>query len=74
MEREKQLQLENASIRLHSAETECANLKEELTRQRGLNDKLETQRHIMTEQIEDLTNELNTTKEEMKMMQDQERR
>lgn len=74
MEREKQLLLENASIRLHSAETECANFKEELNRQRGLNDKLEMQREILTEQIEDLTNELNTSKEEMKMMKDQENR
>lgn len=72
MEREKQLLLENASIRLHAAESECANLKEELTRQRGLNDKLEMQRQILTEQVEDLNNELNTSKEEMKMMTDQE--
>lgn len=72
MEREKQLLLENASIRLHSAESECANFKEELTRQRGLNDKVETQRQVLTDQVEDLTNDLNTSKEEMKMMKDQE--
>lgn len=74
MEREKQLLLENASIRLQAAETECSNLREELTRQRGLNDKLEMQRDILTEQIEDLNNELNTSKEEIKMMKDQEMR
>lgn len=72
LEREKQLLLENASIRLHSAESECANLKEELTRQRGLNDKIETQRQVLADQVEDLTNDLNTSKEEMKMMKDQE--
>lgn len=72
MEREKQLLLENASIRLHAAESDSSNFKEELTRQRGLNDKLETQRQILADQLEDLNNDFNTSKEEMKMMKDQE--
>lgn len=72
MEREKQLLLENASIRLHAAESECANLKDELARQRNLNDKLDTQRQVLVDQVDDLTNDINLSKEEMKMMKDQE--
>lgn len=72
LEREKQLQMENASIRLQASETERMNLKEEVTRLRGQNEKLENQRQILTENIEDLTNELNSSKDEMRAMKDHE--
>ncbi|KAJ8969714.1 hypothetical protein NQ314_001628 [Rhamnusium bicolor] len=74
MEREKQLQLENASIRLQASETECTNLKEEVARQRIRIDKFETQRQNLMDQVQDLTNELNRTKEDMKTCKDQENR
>ncbi|XP_018571507.2 rab11 family-interacting protein 4 isoform X2 [Anoplophora glabripennis] len=74
MEREKQLQLENASIRLQSSETECSSLKEEIARQRTRIDKFETQRQEMMDQIQDLTNDLNRSKEEMKTFKEQENR
>ncbi|KAG5879993.1 hypothetical protein JTB14_010113 [Gonioctena quinquepunctata] len=72
LEREKQLLLENASIRLHSSETECLSLKDEVTRQRGQLEKHETQRQNLVDQAQDLTSELSVAKEEMKMMRDQE--
>ncbi|KAJ8910285.1 hypothetical protein NQ315_016102 [Exocentrus adspersus] len=74
MEREKQLQLENASIRLHASEMECSNLKEEITRQRTQIDRFEIQRQEMVDQIQDLTNELNQSKEEVKILKEHDNR
>lgn len=74
MEREKQLQLENSSIRLQAAELEAANLKEEVTRQRIRIEKLETERKQLTDQIMDLRNEIITNKESESDFKDQERR
>lgn len=74
LEREKQLQLENASIRLHAAETEASNLKEEVTRQRIRIEKLETERKELTEQIQELTNEVILAKEQATSFKEKERR
>lgn len=74
MEREKQLQLENASIRLQASETECLNLKDEIARQRARIEKFETQRQEMMDQIQKLTNELNRSKEEVKTLKEQDNR
>lgn len=74
VEREKQLQLENANIRLHSAEIEASNLKEEVTRQRQRIEKLETERREFCDQIQDLRNELLTAKEYESTYKEQERR
>lgn len=74
VEREKQLQLENSSIRLQAAELEAANLKEEVTRQRIRLEKLETERKQLTDQIMDLRNEIVASKECENDFKDQERR
>lgn len=74
MEREKQLQLENSSIRLQAAELEATNLKEEVTRQRIRIEKLETERKQLTDQIMDLRNEIIANKESESDFKDQERR
>ncbi|CAG9821605.1 unnamed protein product [Phaedon cochleariae] len=72
LEREKQLLLENASIRLHGSEAECSNLKEEVARQRTHFEKIEVQRQNLMEQAQDLASEAQHAKEEVKMMKDQE--
>ncbi|XP_074034327.1 rab11 family-interacting protein nuf isoform X3 [Leptinotarsa decemlineata] len=72
LEREKQLLLENASIRLQSSEAECLNLKEEVARQRTQLEKFENQRQNLMDQTQDITSELNLAKEEIKKMKDQE--
>lgn len=74
LEREKQLQLENASIRLHSSETEATNLKDELSRQRTRIEKLELERKELSDQIQDLTNDVITAKEQANNYKEQERR
>ncbi|CAH0546497.1 unnamed protein product [Brassicogethes aeneus] len=74
LDREKQLQLENASIRLQSAEVESGNFKEEVVRQRTRMDKLETERRELTDQIQDLTNEIITAKEQVTSFREKERR
>ncbi|XP_064215437.1 rab11 family-interacting protein 4A isoform X3 [Tribolium castaneum] len=74
LEREKQLQLENASIRLHAAETEATNLKEEVARQRIRIEKLENERKELTDQIQDLTNEVILAKEQATSFKEKERR
>lgn len=72
LEREKQLLLENVNIRLQGSEAECANLKEEIGRQRVQLEKLDDQRQILHEQNQELAGLLSATKDEMKMMKDQE--
>ena len=74
VEREKQLQLENASIRLHGAETEASNLKEEVSRQRMRIEKLESERKELTDQIQELTNEVILAKEQATSFMEKERR
>ncbi|KAK9887646.1 hypothetical protein WA026_023725 [Henosepilachna vigintioctopunctata] len=74
LEREKQLQLENASIRLQSAETENTNLKEEIARQRIRIEKLETERQNLMDQVQDLTNEVIAAKDQANSCRDQEKR
>lgn len=74
VEREKQLQLENSSIRLQAAELEATNLKEEVTRQRIRIEKLETERKQLTDQIMDLRNEIVSSKEQENSFKEQERR
>ncbi|XP_063920860.1 rab11 family-interacting protein 4 isoform X2 [Zophobas morio] len=74
VEREKQLQLENASIRLHGAETEASNLKEEVSRQRMRIEKLESERKELTDQIQELTNEVILAKEQATSFKEKERR
>lgn len=74
IDREKQLQLENASIRLQASETEAANLKEEVTRQRIRLEKLETERRELSEQMQDLTNEVILAKEQATSVKEKERR
>lgn len=74
MEREKQLQLENATIRLQAIESDAANFREEVSRQRIRIEKLETERKELCDQILDLRNELLSAKEEETTFKDQERR
>lgn len=74
IEREKQLQLENASIRLQAAETEAANLREDVARQRIRIEKIEGQRKELSDQIQDLRNEISYTKEKENKFKEQEKR
>lgn len=74
MEREKQLQLENATIRLQSVESEAANFREEVNRQRVRIEKLETERKELCDQVLDLRNELLLAKESDANSREQERR
>lgn len=74
MEREKQLQLENATIRLQAMESEAANFRDEVSRQRIRIEKLETERKELCDQILDLRNELLSAKEDETTLKDQERR
>lgn len=74
VEREKQLQLENYSIRLKAAETESGSLREEVQRQRVRLEKLENERQQFLEQIDDLKNELAYTKEEEGKLKEKEKR
>lgn len=74
VEREKQLQLENSSIRLQAAELEAANLRDEVARQRVRIEKLETERKQLTDQIMDLRNEIIGSKEQENTFKEQERR
>ncbi|XP_045463159.1 rab11 family-interacting protein 4 isoform X1 [Harmonia axyridis] len=64
LEREKQLQLENANIRLQSRIEENTNLKEELARHRIAIQKIENERNNLLEQVKELTEEINSTKAE----------
>ncbi|KAF5306439.1 hypothetical protein FQR65_LT07351 [Abscondita terminalis] len=74
VEREKQLQLENANIRLQAAEAEASNLRQEINRQRIRLEKLETERVDFCTQIEDLRSELLLAKEKETSFKDQEKR
>ncbi|XP_050300678.1 rab11 family-interacting protein 4B isoform X2 [Anthonomus grandis grandis] len=74
VEREKQLQLENASIRLQNSEGECEKLKEELTRQRTKIEKLELQKDELNNQVQELNFELQDAKEEVKNARERENR
>ncbi|XP_076272765.1 rab11 family-interacting protein nuf isoform X2 [Rhynchophorus ferrugineus] len=74
IEREKQLQLENAAIRLQSAQSECDKLKEEVVRQRTKLEKLEKQKDDLTTQMGDVNYELNEAKEEVKECKNRENR
>lgn len=74
LEREKQLQLENASIRLQNCESERDKLQEEAARYRLKLDKLEKLRDELSAQNQDLTFELNEAKEEMKTCKERENR
>ncbi|XP_066249821.1 rab11 family-interacting protein 4 [Euwallacea similis] len=74
VEREKQLQLENASIRLHNSEGECEKLKEEVGRQRLKLEKMEKLREDLTVQNQDLNCELNEARDEAKTVKDRENR
>lgn len=74
VEREKQLHLENASIRLHAAESESSTLKEEVSRQRVRIEKLEIERKELTDQIQELTNEMISSKEHVTSFKEKEKR
>lgn len=74
IEREKQLQLENYSIRLQAAETEANNLREEVARQRNRLEKVESERGQLMEQLEELKNELNSTKNAENKFKEKEKR
>ncbi|XP_044757016.1 rab11 family-interacting protein 4 isoform X2 [Coccinella septempunctata] len=74
LEREKQLQLENASIKLQSSEAECINLKEELARHRSLIQKIENERKQLMAQIHELNEEMNSAKDEACKSKEMERR
>ncbi|KAK5642507.1 hypothetical protein RI129_008674 [Pyrocoelia pectoralis] len=74
VEREKQLQLENANIRLQSAEAESASMKQEVTRQRIRLEKLEADRQEYCDQIQDLKHELEICKENESLFKEQEKR
>ncbi|XP_072396396.1 rab11 family-interacting protein 4 isoform X4 [Diabrotica undecimpunctata] len=72
LEREKQLLLDNVNLRLQASETECANLKKEINRQKDEIDKYKNERQNLMDQVSDLTSEVTSVKEEMKMMKNQE--
>ncbi|XP_050513596.1 rab11 family-interacting protein 4 isoform X1 [Diabrotica virgifera virgifera] len=72
LEREKQLLLDNVNLRLQASETECANLKKEINRQKDEIDKYKNERQNLMDQVSDLTSEVTSVKEEMKMMKSQE--
>ncbi|CAG9839382.1 unnamed protein product [Diabrotica balteata] len=72
LEREKQLLLDNVNLRLQASETECANLKKEINRQKDEIDKCKNERQNLMDQVSDLTSEVTSVKEEMKMMKNQE--
>lgn len=74
MEREKQLQLENANIRLQTAEMLASNLNEEVTRQRTRLEKLEVERKDLCDQMQDLRTELLSAKDSESSYKEQERR
>ncbi|XP_060534741.1 rab11 family-interacting protein 4 isoform X2 [Cylas formicarius] len=74
LEREKQLQLENASIRLQNAETQCAKLAEELARCRSKCDKLEAQRDELVAQLQEAGQEAADARDEAKRCRDRENR
>lgn len=64
-ERENQLQLENANIRLQSCEAECVNLKEELTRHKLTVQKIETEKKQLLIQIQELNEEVISSKNDV---------
>ncbi|CAG9770560.1 unnamed protein product [Ceutorhynchus assimilis] len=74
IEREKQLQLENASIRLHNAEGEREKMKEEVTRYRLKLEKMEKQKDDLITQLQDLNFELSEAKEDAKTCRERENR
>lgn len=74
IEREKQLQLENASIRLQNSESECEKLREEANRLRTKMEKLEKQKSELASQVQDLTFELSDAREEVKSCKETENR
>lgn len=74
IEREKQLQLENAAIRLQNADSECEKQREEISRQRLKLDKLEQQREDLANQVQDLQCDLTETRDEAKACKDRENR
>ncbi|XP_031347937.1 rab11 family-interacting protein 4 isoform X2 [Photinus pyralis] len=74
VEREKQLQLENANIRLQSAEAEANSLKQEISRQRIRIEKLESEGKDFYDQIQDLKHELQMCKEREAAFKEQEKR
>ncbi|XP_017780917.1 PREDICTED: rab11 family-interacting protein 4A isoform X2 [Nicrophorus vespilloides] len=74
IEREKLLQLENSSIRLHAAEGESSNFKEEAARQRIRIEKLETERTELHDQLQDLRYDISEAKEQEHRLKEQERR
>lgn len=74
IEREKQLQLENCSIRLKAAESETETLREELHRQRMRVEKLEAERRELLEQVQEARTELLASKEQEGAHREQERR
>uniref|UniRef100_A0AAR5Q195 FIP-RBD domain-containing protein n=1 Tax=Dendroctonus ponderosae TaxID=77166 RepID=A0AAR5Q195_DENPD len=74
IEREKQLQLENAAIRLQNADSECDKQRDEISRQRLKLDKLEKQREDLANQVQDLQSDLNEARDEAKACKDRENR
>ncbi|XP_025834746.1 rab11 family-interacting protein 4B-like isoform X3 [Agrilus planipennis] len=74
IDREKQLQLENASIRLQAAETEAKNLREEVNRQRVKLEKLEAERNDLFDQVQDLKMEIMSTKDNETSFKEQEKK
>ncbi|KAH1008644.1 hypothetical protein HUJ05_009182 [Dendroctonus ponderosae] len=74
IEREKQLQLENAAIRLQNADSECDKQRDEISRQRLKLDKLEMQREDLANQVQDLQSDLNEARDEAKACKDRENR
>lgn len=74
IEREKQQQLENCSIRISALETEVSNLREESARQRGRAERLEIERQELGEQVREIRSELTTAKNLEHTLREQERR
>lgn len=62
VEREKQLQLENVTIRLQSLELEVSSLREEAARQKGRAERLEAERLELGEQLQEARTEISSAR------------
>lgn len=74
IEREKQLQLENASIRLQSIELEATSAREEITRQRTIIERLRTERKEAVEKSIESETSYVEVNAQLQALKDNERR
>ncbi|XP_049810969.1 rab11 family-interacting protein 4 isoform X1 [Schistocerca nitens] len=74
VEREKQLQVENCTIRLQTLELEAASLREEVTRLRAQTDRLRNEKQDMEEQLAEAQCAMSALREDAERLQEAERR